>query len=557
MTVRIAAVLTFMFVVTAGAVAAAAQGAAAAPPARAIVELALPAGRHVPEGRLQDPAAVAAQRRAIANAADRVQARLRRGPRDVLRRFTTVPYIVVEVDAATSAALAASPDVVRVMEDKIVHLNLAESVPLIGGDQAWDAGYDGTGTSVAILDTGVDSSHPFLAGKVVAEACFSTTQAGVSQSTCPNGTGQQYGAGAAAPCSLDSCMHGTHVAGIAAGNGASAGQTFSGVAKGARIVAVQVFSIVTDASSCGFGGAAPCAGAYSSDIIAGLDFVYSVAGAFNVASANLSLGSESFTSACDAEPEKPSIDNLLSIGVATIIAAGNDSAGAAIASPACISSAISVGSTTKNDAVSFFSDVAPFLSLFAPGDGINSSVPGGGYSVLSGTSMAAPHVAGAWAILKQAMPGASVATVLNSFRSTGLPITDSRVLFGGGSVVPRIRIFPALATLVPVTNPQPTLTSVSPSRLRAGFGGAAKLSLTGTGFSGLSIATWNGTPLTTTVANTKSLQATVPTALVTGTSAQVTVTNPSPGGGTSASITIPIDPPAVLTVNTTAVPPST
>src|SRR4051812_8273014 len=106
MTVRVPAILTFVFVVTAGAVAVAAQGAAPARPARVIVELALPAGRPVPEGRLQSPAAVAAQRRAIADAADRVQARLRRGPRDVLRRFTTVPYVVVEADAATSAALA-------------------------------------------------------------------------------------------------------------------------------------------------------------------------------------------------------------------------------------------------------------------------------------------------------------------------------------------------------------------------------------------------------------------------------------------------------------------
>src|SRR4029078_10523763 len=104
----------------------------------------------------------------------------------------------------------------------------------------------GTGTVVAILDTGVDASHPFLAGKVIDEACFSSTIAGLSQSVCPNGTGQQCGTGAAAPCSLDSCLHGTHVAGIATGNGASAGQPFSGVAKGARIVAVQVFSIVTD-----------------------------------------------------------------------------------------------------------------------------------------------------------------------------------------------------------------------------------------------------------------------------------------------------------------------
>jgi subtilisin len=547
---RATVVQTLAFVLVAAALVGGQGASPATPSGRVIVELAMPAGRHVPEGTLPSPGAIAAQRRAIARAADRVAASLPPGSR-VIRRFTTVPFIVVEADGAATAALAASPDVVRVRKDSLFRANLAQSVPLIQGDQAWAAGYDGTGTVVAIIDSGVDSTHPFLAGKVIDEACFSSTVAGISQSACPNGTSEQFGPGAAVPCSLPDCIHGTHVAGIATGNGASAGVSFSGVAKGANIVAVQVFSIVTNAIDCG--GTAPCPGAFDSDIIAGLEHVYSVAASLNVASANMSLGGSTFSAPCDSEPEKPAIDNLRSINVATVVAAGNDYSGNSLASPACISSAISVGSTDKSNNVSIFSDVSSFLSLFAPGESINSSVPGGGYEVLSGTSMAAPHVSGAWAILHQAAPAATVSTLLNAFRTTGLPITDNRVFFGGGAVVPRVSIFQALASIVPVTSPVPSLTSVSPSRVRAQVGGTTLL-LTGSNFNGLSVATWNGTPLPTTSTNTTALQATVPASLVIGTVAQVAVTNPAPGGGTSASIAVPIDPPVTLSVNTTTAP---
>src|SRR6185436_1124016 len=151
-----------------------------------------------------------------------------------------------------------SPDVARVFDDEIVRPTLAQSVPLIQADQAWSQGYVGSGTTIAVLDTGVDASHPFLAGKVIDEACFSSTVAGTSQSTGPGGSDEQFGPGAAAPCGLADCLHGTHVAGIAAGNGAAAGVAYSGVARGASIMAIQVFSNVPDPNECG--GVAPCPG---------------------------------------------------------------------------------------------------------------------------------------------------------------------------------------------------------------------------------------------------------------------------------------------------------
>ena len=156
-----------------------------------------------------------------------------------------------------------------------------------------------------------------------------------------------------------------------------------------------------------------------------------------------------FVAPCDTNPLKPLIDQLRNASIATVIAAGNGARTdtgvfvPGIASPGCISSAVSVGATTKGDQIAAFSQTAPFLSLLAPGVDITSSVPGGGFLALNGTSMATPHVAGAWAILKQLSPGASVATVLGTLAATGRPIADAR----NGVTTPRIRIYDALYAL--------------------------------------------------------------------------------------------------------------
>jgi subtilisin family serine protease len=522
---------------------------------RVLVELKLAAGRHVAEGNLRAASEIGRQRNEIVNSFARLDAKLRSWDRRVLYRYRTVPYVALEVTPAGLAALeGATSDVAGIFEDEILKPVLAESVPLVQGDQAWAAGYDGTGTTIAVLDTGVDANHPFLAGRVIDEACFSTTSS-LSLTACPNGTDQQIGVGAAEPCSIFECLHGTHVSGIAAGNGASAGQPFSGVAKGANVIAVQVFSIITDPGTCPSGN---CLGAFTSDIIAGLEYVYGLAASRNLAAVNMSLGSSStFTTNCNSQPYKPAIDNLRAIGVATVIAAGNSGSGNSLSAPGCISTAVSVGSTDKQNQVSSFSNVAPFMSLFAPGSTITSSVPGGGYNAFSGTSMATPHVTGTWAILRQAAPTAGVGLILDVLRQTGLPITDNVRPVGVGTTVPRISIFEALNALVPVTHAVPVLTSTAPARLRGGTSPVA-LRLIGSGFDAMSVAYWNGTPRPTTVESTTELVAQIsPADLVVGQTAQVHVFAPEPGGGTSASIAVPIDPPPSLTPNTTLVAPNT
>jgi len=444
--------------------------------ARVLVQLRLPGRGHVPEGRLTH-AAASLQRADIAKVRGYVLGRLHKYNYRVVHQYDYVPLVALEIDASALAELEGAPIWVdAVFEDGIKTPLLPESVPLIGGDVAWGRGFDGSGVVVAVLDTGVDSTHPFLAGKVVEEACYSSTLAKHSKTFCPNGAEEQVGPGSAVPCPLDAqgCFHGTHVAGIATGSGASAGQTFSGVAPGAQIMAVQVFSKFTSVADCGLFNT-PCVGAYTSDLIAGLERVYTVHTTRNIASVNLSLGGGSFSAACDGEPEKPIIDMLRSVGIATVVAAGNDGSPTALASPACISSAVSVGSTTKTDAVSSFSNVTPFMSLFAPGEAILSSVTGGGYAVLSGTSMATPHVAGSWAVLKQAAPNATVDQMLGALQSTGVPITDTRS--GTPVTRPRIRVDLALDQLAP---PAVTLTAVMPNNGKVGF--AAPVTITGTGF---------------------------------------------------------------------------
>jgi subtilisin len=406
----------------------------------------------VPESKLPR-SQVAAQRERIARAQDQLVVRPGLAAARTLRRLTTLPVLVLEVDSAALQALADRPDILSIAEDVAVPPVLVQSVPLIGADDAWAAGFTGVGQAVAILDTGVDKTHPFLSGKVIAEACFSTTGGG-STTTCPNGLDTQIGSGAGVNCNLavDGCDHGTHVAGIAAGRGAS----FSGVAKDASIIAIQVFSRFDSDSDCGGAGTAPCVLSWSSDQMAALDWIYQQRTTYTISSANLSLGGGHYTSYCDATyaSYKALIDNLISAGIATVIAAGNNGFTDGVTGPGCISSAITVGATSKTDAVASFSNSDDTLDFWAPGVSIQSSVPGTTYQYWSGTSMAAPHVAGAWAVLKSKAPSAGVADILAALNASGVMITDTR----NGVVKPRIQVDAGLPFLDGLSTPTPTYT---------------------------------------------------------------------------------------------------
>lgn len=432
---------------------------------RVIVRLNSP---FVPEGLLASPIHGQGQRQALSAAQSTVRQHLRGVRHRVAREFGgRLPMMAIEASPEALQMLASLRGVIAaVYEDVPVPLALAQSVPLINADKVWMAGYDGTGQIVAILDTGVQKDHDFFAGgKVIAEACFSTNSFS-SSTVCPDGVETSFASGAALPCTVNGCEHGTHVAGIAAG----AGPSFSGVAKGARIIAIQVYSRFDSDIDCGgFIGAAPCIKSFPSDQIEALSFVHAQRQTFpgRIAAVNMSLGFSSFAATCDdsfLSPQKLAIDQLRAAdpidptdpGIATVIAAGNSGFTDAISTPACISSAIPVASSTKGDAVSDFSNFAspgifPNL-LVAPGSSITSSVPPGPatFRVLSGTSMSAPHVAGAFAVLRQASPTASVADLTQALKTSGKPIVDSRPVcaFGcgiTGSTASRIDLLGAVA----------------------------------------------------------------------------------------------------------------
>lgn len=374
-----------------------------------------------------------------------------------VKTFAQRGGFAMQADAIDILDLLADPNVLDVVEDVAYPPALLQSMPLIGASASADfAGYTGLGQVIAILDTGVDKSHPLLSGKVVSEACYSTNDRYHDiRSLCPGGAISSTAEGSGLPCP-SGCSHGTHVAGIAAGHNTS----YRGVAKDAKLIAIQVFSDFPP-SECGT-SQSRCVMAYTSDIIRGLERVYALRTSYSIAAANLSLGGGGYTSACDADAVKPSIDKLRAAGIATVIASGNGGYSNAISSPACISTAISVGATCDYrdsgycaygvDGVAYYSNSANFLTLLAPGSLISSAVPGG-YGSWHGTSMATPHVAGAWAVLKQAKLGASVDEVLNALRVSGKLVTDP----WNGVKTPRINPAAAVVTLLGsgTTNPTP------------------------------------------------------------------------------------------------------
>lgn len=452
---------------------------------RVIVGLTLPLP-FGPEGNLTGPEAIRLQRAAIAQQQQSLLQRLAEKNITPYAKFKTIPFLALAVDTAALTALQNAGEVFSISEDRLRTATLASSTQVIGMPAVWTAGNEGEGAAVVIIDSGIDATHPFLAGRVMAEACFSNAGGdGVGASLCPNGQPQQSGNGAAdaktAAClgaNGQLCDHGTHVAGIAAGKGA----TFDGVARKADIVAIQVFTRFEAAVCDQFDEPAPCAFTYISDQIRALEHVLTLheAGDLAIAAINMSLGGGEYSdqATCDQEENatKAVIDNLRSVNIATVISSGNNGWTGAMGAPGCISSAVAVGATTDGDVVAPFSNMHPMVDLLAPGVDIDSAIPGGQFASYNGTSMAAPHVTGAWAVLKAINPTASVQELLTLLQNNGVNVTDQRT--GGTVTTPRIQVdaalaTPALATITPNSGDQGTTLAVTIAGSATHFAAAA------------------------------------------------------------------------------------
>jgi serine protease len=356
--------------------------------------------------------------------------------------FKHVPSVTMNADAADLERLAADPRVLRIERDIKLTKKLTEAMPLIGMPAAYAKGGTGSGRMVAVLDTGVQTDHPFFGGRVTLEACRSG--GGYAEdSLCPNGTRSQEGPGASYPPTCANsvgCWHGTHVAGIAAGNNTAGGSPSNGVAKSANIFSIQVFSW-TDATKTDVG-------ASSSDVNAALDLVLTKHLTNPIDAVNMSLGGSGTPGTCDDWNVTTTniMRSLRNVGVATVVAAGNDSSTSDTSFPACISHAIAVGSTDKSDVISDFSNMSDKVDVMAPGSSIKSSVTNSAFGLANGTSMSTPAVAGAIAAIRAVVPDATVTEIVDALKATGKPIIDTRT---GGSVTrPRIQVDTALAALI-------------------------------------------------------------------------------------------------------------
>jgi subtilisin family serine protease len=348
--------------------------------------------------------------------------------------------MAVVVPRAQLGTLTTLPGVVRIYPSVRYRPLLDRGPAQIGAPSLWGPGLEssGQGIKIAIIDEGIDQTHPFFnpagytmpPGSPKGQTAYTTAKVIVARAFPPASPTWKH---ASKPFDPEHSSHGTHVAGIAAGNAntAALGTRLAGVAPRAYLGNYKALTIPTDAD-VGLDGNSP-------ELVAAIEAA--VADGMNVI--NMSLGEP------EIEPNRDIVAQALGAaaraGVVSVVAAGNDFADfgrGSVSSPGSAAEAITVGAVTTSrtgadDVAASFSSSGPTpLSLRlkpevnAPGVQIISAVPGGGWGPSSGTSMAAPHVAGAAALLLQRHPTWTPAQVKSALTQTG----DTAFLDDGKSV---------------------------------------------------------------------------------------------------------------------------
>ena len=380
-------------------------------------------------------------------------------------RYTLVANgMAIVVPSSQLARLSSLPGVETVYPSVRYRTQLDRSPQQIGAPALWSAGLTnaGQGMKIAVIDEGIDQTHPFFspagytmpAGFPKGQTAYTTAKVIVARAFPPARPVWKH---ASKPFDPEHSSHGTHVAGIAAGNAntPAEGARISGVAPRAYLGNYKALTIPTDADVGLDGNSPELVAAIEAAVADGMDVI------------NMSLGEP------EIEPSRDIVVKALEAaaraGVVPVVSAGNDFdefGRGSVGSPAATPSAITVGAVTTTrggpeGVIASFSSSGPTpLSLqlkpevSAPGAGIVSAAPRDSWATLSGTSMAAPHVAGAVALLLQRHPTWTPAQVKSALALTGDPAYSSSAkseetpaLRGGGGVVnlPRADAVPLFA----------------------------------------------------------------------------------------------------------------